>query len=149
MRFDLSTALALALAHSALALAIAQFSSSGESQDNKGRCSDWRFSYIFLSGKPPQPTNTAVTTKPPSTKPPIPEENDVCSVPSYDTFFMAPDKKTYALRGSQFWIISSDPGAGLDSGPHKVTELWKELPNHIDAAYMKDTSRLVFFSGSK
>lgn len=102
-----------------------------------------------IYGKPPQPTNTAVTTKPPSTKPPIPEENDVCSVPSYDTFFMAPDKKTYALRGSQFWIISSDPGAGLDSGPHKVTELWKELPNHIDAAYMKDTSRLVFFSGSK
>ena len=68
---------------------------------------------------------------------------------SYDTFFLAPDGKTYALKGTQFWVVSSDPGAGLESGPHKVSDLWKELPNKIDAAYKKSASRLVFFSGSK
>lgn len=68
---------------------------------------------------------------------------------SYDTFFLGPDKKTYALKGTQYWIISSGSGAGLESGPHRVTDLWKELPNKIDAAYMKGSNRLVFFSGAK
>lgn len=106
---------------------------------------------FFLSGKPvrPQPTDSSVTTKPASTKPPLPEEKDVCSMYSYDTFFLAPDGKTYALKGTQFWVVSSDPGAGLESGPHKVSDLWKELPTKIDAAYKKSASRLVFFSGSK
>ena len=104
----------------------------------------------FISGRPARPPNPAATTpKPTTTKPPIPEENDVCSISSYDTFFFAPDKKTYALKGTQYWIISSGSGAGLESGPHRVTDLWKELPNKIDAAYKKSDKRLVFFSGAK
>lgn len=90
-----------------------------------------------------------MTTKPTTTKPPIPVETDVCSMPSYDTIFMAPDGKTYALKGTQYWTISSGTGAGLESGPHMVTDLWKDLPDKIDAAYMKSSYRLVFFSGSK
>ena len=73
----------------------------------------------------------------------------MCSMTSYDTFFMGPDKRTYAVKGTQYWIISSGSGAGLESGPHKVKDLWKELPNKIDAAYTKGGNRMVFFSGSK
>lgn len=103
-----------------------------------------------LSGKPLKPTPTnRVTAKPTPTKPPLPVENDVCSMSSYDTFFMGPDGKTYALKGTQYWIISSDARAGFESGPHKVTDLWKELPEKINAAYVKSTNRLVFFSGSQ
>lgn len=113
-----------------------------------GRFSDFRINFIL--GRPARPTNNVVATpKPTTTKPPIPEENDVCSMNSYDTFFLGPDKKTYALKGTQYWIISSGSGAGLESGPHRVTDLWKELPNKIDAAYMKGSNRLVFFSGAK
>ena len=108
------------------------------------------FSNQFISGRPTRPKPPVVVTpKPTTTNPPIPEENDVCSMSSYDTFFRAPDKKTYALKGTQYWIISSGSGAGLESGPHRVTDLWKELPNKIDAAYRKSENRLVFFSGAK
>lgn len=106
-----------------------------------------------LYGKPinkPGPTNGPVATPAlTTTEPPLPEENDVCSIPTYDTFFMGPDKRTYAIKGTQYWIIKDVPGAGLESGPHRVKDLWKELPNRIDAAYTFGGNRLVFFSGSK
>lgn len=97
-----------------------------------------------LYGKPsnPQPT------QPTPTNSPLPGDNDVCSISSYDTLFLAPDGKTYAIKGTQYWIISSGSGAGLESGPYKVTDLWKELPTKIDAAYKRSSYRLVFFSGS-
>lgn len=106
-----------------------------------------------LYGKPihkPGPTDgPGATPAPTTTEPMLPEENDVCSIPSYDTLFMGPDKRTYALKGTQYWIIKSALGAGLESGPHKVKDLWKELPNKIDAAYALSDNRLIFFSGSK
>ena len=109
-------------------------------------------SFIF-SGKPinkPGATNgPAATPALTTTEPPLPEENDVCSIPTYDTFFMGPDRRTYAIKGTQYWIIKDVPGAGLESGPHRVKDLWKELPNRIDAAYTFGGNRLVFFSGSK
>ena len=73
--------------------------------------------------------------------------NDVCSIPFYDTLFLAPDGKTYAIKGTQYWIISSR--TGLESGPHKVTDLWEGLPQKVDAAYQRSSYRLVFFSGSR
>lgn len=110
-------------------------------------------SQFIFSGKPinkPGPTNgPAATPALTTTEPPLPEENDVCSIPTYDTFFMGPDKRTYAIKGTQYWIIKDVPGAGLESGPHRVKDLWKELPNRIDAAYTFGGNRLVFFSGSK
>ncbi|XP_068684571.1 uncharacterized protein [Montipora foliosa] len=101
-----------------------------------------------LYGKPSTQTPTnGVTDKPTPTEPTIPVENDVCSIPYYDTFFLAPDGKTYAIKGTQYWIISSR--TGLESGPHKVTDLWEGLPQKVDAAYKRSSHRLVFFSGSR
>ena len=103
---------------------------------------------FLLSGKPSTQTPTnGVTDKPTPTEPTIPVENDVCSIPYYDTFFLAPDGKTYAIKGTQYWIISSR--TGLESGPHKVTDLWEGLPQKVDAAYKRSSYRLVFFSGSR
>ncbi|XP_068705205.1 matrix metalloproteinase-24-like isoform X1 [Montipora foliosa] len=107
-----------------------------------------------LYGKPsnppiptPQIPTNRVTGKPTPTGPTMPMGNDVCSIPFYDTLFLAPDGKTYAIKGTQYWIISSR--TGLESGPHKVTDLWEGLPQKVDAAYARSSYRLVFFSGSR
>ena len=87
--------------------------------------------------------------KPKTTTPPLtPEDKDVCAISSYDTLFMGPDRKTYALKDDKYWVISSGAGAGLESGPHKVTDLWKGLRTPVDAAYTKGY-KLIFFRGSK
>ena len=72
----------------------------------------------------------------------------MCGMPSYDTFFMGADGKTYALKGDQYWVIASS--GGLESGPHPIADKWKELATPVNAAYTrKQDSRTFFFVGSQ
>ncbi|XP_017777221.1 PREDICTED: neutrophil collagenase [Nicrophorus vespilloides] len=70
--------------------------------------------------------------------------NPTCIILNYNTIFVY-ENLTYVFRGKYYWAFNEE-GYRIEE-MRLINEKWPFLPSNIDAAYVTDSNKVIFFKG--